>query len=531
MGISQKHQNQSGLSLLEVLISIGLLMLVSMGSLSLIVSAKKGQSELQERLNYASTYQMAQTILNRTQECSCQFTGRTFDSTNTNPSFLIDELKVSCGPADKALFKSPTSSSTDPSALVVTEIAIEEIEPTGNSEEFVGKLRAKPKQSAALPISPIPLLIRFYTSPTSPANNKLIVACGAAPLSTPANIQRLPGNAQCALSWNPSSGAGPITYVARYSTTAGQASNGIVGCQTTSQSCLVNGLINGTAYYFSLAATNPYETSPASTEVTCTPTQPITAPSPTANGIAPNQCSISWGPSAGTPIISYTTKHSSTFGQSANGTTACSGQTTNCVKSGLAAGTTHYFTVVASNAFDSVNSPEISCYVPIGNCTTPWGATVTHGSSVTAYQAPGVPFGNTCLPETRFCNSTFLSGSYGFASCSVAPPPATPSPTPSVTPSPSPSSTPSALTWKLILFSNPGWCLSNSQVCQAAPHNPFCPICPQCFGCSADPTNTPCSSQGETNTIFTSFTETTSFACPPTNRFCSVAGKTWQCKY
>jgi hypothetical protein len=53
------------------------------------------------------------------------------------------------------------------------------------------------------------------------------------------------------------------------------------------------------------------------------------------------------------------------------------------------------------------------------DCTTPWGATVTNGNSVTAYQLATVSSGSTCTSENRVCTNGILSGSYTNQSCAV----------------------------------------------------------------------------------------------------------------
>ncbi|MET3662865.1 hypothetical protein [Aquamicrobium ahrensii] len=53
------------------------------------------------------------------------------------------------------------------------------------------------------------------------------------------------------------------------------------------------------------------------------------------------------------------------------------------------------------------------------NCTSPWGATVNHNASVTAYQSSSVAYGGTCASQQRSCNNGSLSGSYTHQSCSV----------------------------------------------------------------------------------------------------------------
>lgn len=74
------------------------------------------------------------------------------------------------------------------------------------------------------------------------------------------------------------------------------------------------------------------------------------------------------------------------------------------------------------------NAYRESCYVggtpaasPV-NCGLPWGGTLAHGNSVTAYLAATVPFGQSCTSQSRTCSNGVLSGSYQFASCTVLPP-------------------------------------------------------------------------------------------------------------
>jgi hypothetical protein len=56
------------------------------------------------------------------------------------------------------------------------------------------------------------------------------------------------------------------------------------------------------------------------------------------------------------------------------------------------------------------------------SCSLPWGGTIAHGSSVTAWASEGC-YGMTdaCYSETRICNNGSLSGSYTEDSCTVEP--------------------------------------------------------------------------------------------------------------
>ena len=67
-----------------------------------------------------------------------------------------------------------------------------------------------------------------------------------------------------------------------------------------------------------------------------------------------------------------------------------------------------------------------SCWAsPVApSCTTPWGASVAHGSSITAYQNSSVPSGTSCesIAQARTCTKGDLSGSYAYASCAAKAP-------------------------------------------------------------------------------------------------------------
>lgn len=52
-------------------------------------------------------------------------------------------------------------------------------------------------------------------------------------------------------------------------------------------------------------------------------------------------------------------------------------------------------------------------------CALPWGGKLINYASVMAYATNTVPYGQTCLSESRQCVNGSLSGSYPFASCSV----------------------------------------------------------------------------------------------------------------
>ena len=58
-----------------------------------------------------------------------------------------------------------------------------------------------------------------------------------------------------------------------------------------------------------------------------------------------------------------------------------------------------------------------SCESPCDECQLPWGGTIDHGDSVTAYEDDEVECGEECSDEDRVCTDGQLSGSYEFQSC------------------------------------------------------------------------------------------------------------------
>jgi hypothetical protein len=83
---------------------------------------------------------------------------------------------------------------------------------------------------------------------------------------------------------------------------------------------------------------------------------------------------------------------------------------------------------------------------PAASCTLPWGGSIAHNASVTAYQATSVSCASSCasVSQTRNCTNGVLSGTYTNQNCSVA---ACPSVTLTASPNPVAFNGASTLTW------------------------------------------------------------------------------------
>jgi hypothetical protein len=68
-------------------------------------------------------------------------------------------------------------------------------------------------------------------------------------------------------------------------------------------------------------------------------------------------------------------------------------------------------------AASNVTNVAVTC---TGNpCTLPWGGSINHGQSVTAFQSSSVVCGGSCVSQTRTCSLGVLSGTHTKQACTI----------------------------------------------------------------------------------------------------------------
>ena len=242
----------------------------------------------------------------------------------------------------------------------------------------------------------------------------------------PTSVSGVSGAAQATVSWTAPSSTGG-SAITSYTVTS---SPGGYTCTTSTTSCVVTGLTNGTAYTFTVKASNGVGSSSSSASSgSVTPLAVPGAPTSVVGVSGAAQATVSWtAPTSngGATITGYTVT-------SSPGSFTCTTATTSCAVTGLTNGTSYTFTVKATNSVGAGSASTASSAVVPGavpgaptsvsavygstQATVSWTApTELGGSSISGYTVTSSPGGLTCTTATTSCIVTDLTNgtSYTF---------------------------------------------------------------------------------------------------------------------
>jgi YVTN family beta-propeller protein len=238
----------------------------------------------------------------------------------------------------------------------------------------------------------------------------------AGPPAAPTGTAATAGNAQAAVTFvAPVSNGG--SAITGYTVTSNPA-GGIDGnAGTTSTNHIVTGLANGTAYTFTVTATNAIGTStPSASSNSVTPSAPPGAPgAPTAAAATAGnaQATVTFTApvsNGGSAITGYTVTSNPAGGVDGNaGTTS-----TSHVVTGLTNGTIYVFTVTATNAIGtSAPSAASNSVRPVGppGAPTIGVAAPGNGQATISFTPPVSDGGSAILSYAATCNPGAISAS------------------------------------------------------------------------------------------------------------------------
>jgi len=243
----------------------------------------------------------------------------------------------------------------------------------------------------------------------SGATRKFGFGAGMKP-GAPTSVVGTAGNTQVSVAFTAPAvlGTGTISYTAT-------SSPGSLTATGSSSPLVVTGLSNGTAYTFTVTASNAFGSSTSDPSASVTPaTAPSTPSAPTATR-GDTQVSLSWSAPAnnGSAITDYLVQYSSDSGSNwttfADGTSA----STTATVTGLTNGTSYVFRIAATNAFGtSAYSSASSAVTPAGVPATPSAPTPTAGNASVSLSWTAPSANGSAITDYKIYYATSAGGSY-----------------------------------------------------------------------------------------------------------------------
>lgn len=257
--------NSSGSMLLYVLLTTAIVFTLAVPILNNSIKSYSLSTSSADRIQLNSYQNQIKNLFKNLNICSCNLINVEFDPAMPQRTSSLNSLHMGCTSGAKTIFQK-NSSSSNTTAIHVSDIYITDItQPTGlSSNEYNVKLAVTTETTLAktLSLRSEPISLTVYTttasSPGASHTARKIIGCGRSPASSPQSFSTTSNSGTIQLSWNSSSGPGPIFYQVRMASSSQNLNSGVTVCNTANTQCAVKNLASGINYCFAVQAVSPY---------------------------------------------------------------------------------------------------------------------------------------------------------------------------------------------------------------------------------------------------------------------------------
>jgi fibronectin type 3 domain-containing protein len=262
------------------------------------------------------------------------------------------------------------------------------------------------------------------TSPPSNEASATPMAVQATVPSAPQSMGAVAANSSVSLSWSApaSDGGSAITgYDVYRGTTAGGESATPLAANVTARTFTDTSAVNGTTYFYRVAAVNAVGVSPQSNEVSATPQSTVpAAPSGLVASGGAGSVSLSWSAptsDGGSPVTGYNVYRGTSAGGESATPVASNVSATSFTDTGLVNGTTYFYTVAAVNAVGTSPQSTEASATPQAPSAAAFvrrvGSSAVSGNRTTIsvpVGSPGVTAGHTLEVSLLLSSTSPLTG-------------------------------------------------------------------------------------------------------------------------
>lgn len=194
MNQSRLWNNRQGMSIIEVMVSFGIMSIMALGMVSMIQSQNKEVTALTEKLLAKDVEAHLVNVMNVSDFCSCLMRGLTLNTT-TAPMTLsanpVDipagytqpipvPLTTACTPSSAVRIVPSAGNRLENSNLRINAITYSDISALGNSKYSANLNVSFQLNSGVRPINNVKSAVIFTVNGADPANAQRFQACGAA---------------------------------------------------------------------------------------------------------------------------------------------------------------------------------------------------------------------------------------------------------------------------------------------------------------------------------------------------------------